>query len=120
MPMPDLEKGLASLRANYARSFPSKLAALAEAWRAFDGGADEASARALHVLVHRLAGSAGSYGFAELGTRARAVDLVLAAWKDAAPDGRAAASEVVRRVETPMQTLLDELARHAVAGEGRS
>src|SRR3954451_14768263 len=57
---------LDALHARYARSFASKHAALLEAWQAFSATRDEPSARTLHDLVHRLAGSAPSYGYETL------------------------------------------------------
>jgi HPt (histidine-containing phosphotransfer) domain-containing protein len=92
-----------ALHARYARSLASKQAALLEAWRAFKTAKDDASARELHGLVHRLAGSAPTYGYASLGTLARKADHAFA------HDG----SDLAERLEGPIEALLDELARQA-------
>jgi HPt (histidine-containing phosphotransfer) domain-containing protein len=92
-----------ALHARYARSLASKHAALQEAWRAFKAAKDDASARKLHGLVHRLAGSAPTYGYASLGTLARNADHAFA---HSGPD-------LAERLEGPIDALLDDLARQA-------
>lgn len=91
-----------ALHARYARSLASKHAALLEAWRAFKKTKDDASAKKLHGLVHRLAGSAPTYGYASLGTLARKADHAFAHGGDLAA-----------RLEGPVEALLDDLARQA-------
>ncbi|CAG0987698.1 hypothetical protein GPROT1_02752 [Gammaproteobacteria bacterium] len=59
----------------YIASLGDKRAALEAAWRGCCADGDRESAlRELASLAHRLAGSAGSYGFDELGLQARNVD----------------------------------------------
>lgn len=91
-----------ALHARYARSLESKHAALLEAWRAFKKAKDEASAKKLHGLVHRLAGSAPTYGYAALGTLARKADHAFAHGGDLA-----------LQLAEPVEALLVELARQA-------
>ncbi len=97
-----------ALHARYARSFASKHAALLEAWRAFSATPDEASACNLRALVHRLAGSAPTYGYASLGLLARNADHAFAP-ASTAHSGR----ELAARLEGPIQALLEDLARQA-------
>ena len=92
-----------ALHARYARSLASKHAALLEAWRAFGAARDDASARKLHGLIHRLAGSAPTYGYASLGTLARKADHAFAQ----------GVHDLAERLEAPVEALLDDLARHA-------
>jgi hypothetical protein len=98
-----------ALHARYAHSLASKHAALLEAWRSFSAAPDEAAARKLHGLVHRLAGSAPTYGYASLGLHARDADHVFAR---GGPD-------LAARLELPVEALLADLAREAerVAGD---
>ena len=96
-----------ALHARYARSLVSKHAALLEAWRAFRTANDDASAKKLHGLVHRLAGSAPTYGYATLGTLARKADHAFA-------DGGGLAG----RLKEPVEALLDELSRQAQRAAG--
>jgi HPt (histidine-containing phosphotransfer) domain-containing protein len=92
-----------ALHARYARSLASKHAALLEAWRAFAAAKDEASARKLHGLIHRLAGSAPTYGYASLGTLARKADHAFVH----------GGHDLAERLEAPVAALLDDLARQA-------
>jgi len=92
-----------ALHARYARSLASKHAALLEAWRALRAAKDDASARKLHGLIHRLAGSAPTYGYASLGTLARKADHAFA------HGGR----DLAESLERPVEALLAELARQA-------
>jgi hypothetical protein len=114
-PMADSSERFEFLRARYARSFASKHAAIAYAWRAFAGDADQTNARALQTLVHRLAGSAPTYGYAELGARAGAVDRELAGWDETDPSVRDSPDELARRLSAPMQALVESLAHRAAA-----
>ena len=112
--MTDPSQRFGVLRASYARSFAAKHAALDEAWRAFDAAANDASARALQVLVHRLAGSAPAYDFADLGKLAAAADRALIGWCETPSAARAAAT--LGEIAALMQALLEALARHAADG----
>jgi HPt (histidine-containing phosphotransfer) domain-containing protein len=92
-----------ALHARYARSLASKHVALLEAWRTFVAANDDASARKLHGLVHRLAGSAPTYGYASLGTLARKADHAFAH----------GGHDLAERLRVPVEALLDDLARQA-------
>jgi HPt (histidine-containing phosphotransfer) domain-containing protein len=97
-----------ALHARYARSLASKHAALLDAWRAFKKARDDASAKKLHGLVHRLAGSAPTYGYGSLGALARTADHAFARGGD-----------LGEGLDEPVEGLLDELARQAAhAGAG--
>lgn len=69
---------IAALHARFRASFPEKrvdlLAALAD-WRAAPQSADAIAA--LYLLTHKLAGSAGAYGFDALAEHARNADRLL-------------------------------------------
>jgi HPt (histidine-containing phosphotransfer) domain-containing protein len=92
-----------ALHARYARSLASKHAALLEAWRAYAAAKDDASARKLHGLVHRLAGSAPTYGYASLGMLARKADHAFAH----------GGHDLAGRLKAPVEALLDDLAQQA-------
>ena len=111
--MTESSKRFDSLRVRYARSFASKRAALAEAWRAFADTADATRARELHVLAHRLAGSAPTYGYEALGAQAGVVDRALADWNEAAPNARESPAELALRLAAPAEALIESLAQHA-------
>jgi len=111
--MTDSLKRFELLRARYVRSFASKRAALAQAWRAFEDTADATRARNLQVLAHRLAGSAPTYGCEALGARAGVVDRALADWSEAAPNARESPAELALRLAAPAKALLESLAQHA-------
>jgi len=85
-----------ALRQRYADSLADKRAALVDAWerwRAANGSPD--LLRKLATLAHRLAGSAGSYGYDDLGACASALDRIAAARQDA-PVDHAAVDAAVR------------------------
>jgi len=98
-----------ALHARYARSLASKHAALLDAWRAFVAAEDDTSARQLHGLVHRLAGSAPTYGYASLGLLAREADHAFAH----------GGSDLAKRLAAPVEALLEDLARQAQCVAGR-
>lgn len=60
------------LRRRYLESFPAKAAALNLVLDTLSDGNPE-SIRQLRDLAHKLAGSAGMYGFEELGQQAREI-----------------------------------------------
>lgn len=74
----DFEFRLQLLRERYAGSLGHKRATLAEAWRAFEANPrDAASRRELSMQLHRLCGSAGAYGYADIGASACAADRLV-------------------------------------------
>ena len=90
-----LRQGLARLQAEFAEKLPARMAEIASAHKAFAESQAEARLAALKELVgmaHKLAGSAGTYGYSDLGVAARALnDEGRAILNDHAPlDARAA------------------------------
>jgi len=76
-----------ALRQRYAASLTNKRAALADAWDTWRHS--DRSPVQLHELAtqaHRMAGSAGSYGYDELGACASALDRLVARVQDARAD----------------------------------
>lgn len=61
-----------ALRLRYVQSFPGKVEALQAASAALSAGNPDAR-KQLRDQAHKLAGSAGMYGFDDLGNQARAV-----------------------------------------------
>ena len=98
-----------ALHTRYARSLASKHEGLLDAWRAFVAAPDEATARTLHGLVHRLAGSAPTYGYASLGLLARKADHAFV------HGGR----DLAGHLKEPVEALLEELAQQAERVAGR-
>ena len=77
----DIQARLEALRAAYAEHLPDKLAEIETHWQSMrDGEWDDGDARTLHRLVHTLAGSAPTFGFAEVGSRARDAERLLKSW----------------------------------------
>lgn len=77
-PPADLQQAIELFRAQFAQQLPQRLAeadtALA-ACRAAPGNDD--AVRELHRVLHRLAGSAGTFGMPAFGDRCRALELQL-------------------------------------------
>lgn len=85
MPTPDenLENAMKALRSEYLASAPLRVG---ELWRALErvqNGESEGLGE-LRLLVHRLAGSGGGYGFPDVSTAARAADTFCRSLIDAA------------------------------------
>jgi len=75
MPDPDdaLERALRALREEYLAAAPGRVAELWAALARVQNG-EPAAISALGALAHRLAGSAGSYGFQAVSQAARELD----------------------------------------------
>lgn len=71
--MTDAPDPLAALRAVYAKKLPDKMRELTVATQSLDGG-DGGTASDLRDLAHKLAGSAPTFGFPELGDAARQIE----------------------------------------------
>jgi PAS domain S-box-containing protein len=87
-PSPDLLEQLARLREDYHCQLAGKLAAIDATARHLEAGPWLVeSARALQMQVHKLAGSAGTFGMPEVSEIARALELALTPFlgEDAAP-----------------------------------
>ncbi len=79
---------LDSLRVSYAKRLPGRLAELAAALRAAkEAGASEADARHAHQLAHTLKGTAGSYGFTEVGSELESIEATLFSMLEGGPRG---------------------------------
>lgn len=74
----DFQQALDLFRAQFAEQLPSRMAEVQDklrAWRA-EPASDE-RLRSLHRVVHRLAGSAGTFGMPAFGEACRAIELDL-------------------------------------------
>jgi HPt (histidine-containing phosphotransfer) domain-containing protein len=98
---PALQAFLEEQRADYTRSLPRRLEQVASLWQQVLTGEDVAQALpALERHAHSLAGSAATFGWAELGLAAQALELAVHPHVEAgqAPPQQAQA-EVSRAVE---------------------
>jgi hypothetical protein len=116
--MTDSSERMDFLRASYTQSLPTKYSALESAWNEFVAAPDAATLREVHVLVHRLAGSASVYGYGQVGESARTVDTRLSDWEDVPPDSRGSIEMLGQKIARPMRALLDALSRAAGGGAG--
>jgi chemotaxis protein histidine kinase CheA len=72
----DLQQALQAFRAEFAQQVPARVADARERLQACRGApASEALLRELHRSLHKLAGSAGTFGMTRLGDDARAIEL---------------------------------------------
>ncbi len=81
---------LVSLRQAYAQKMSDKINEIDTAHeRLLQGNWDQQEAAALHGLLHKLAGAAGTFGFQEIGQAARNAETVLKDYVDgiSEPDG---------------------------------
>lgn len=94
----------AGLLRRYLDSFPEKQAELEDGWqRVQANGWSAESLASFRTPVHRLAGSAGSYGLKELGRAARVLDAAL---KTPVPT-RQQRDDIMRQFEDLMSVVAD-------------
>ena len=104
--MPSLEE----LHRQYHLSLADKRAALRAAWDGLCGEQAAAlQAAHFHMLLHRLAGSAGTYGYPEIARRALALEQGWTAWLAQPEEARAATYLVCARQAAGMAELLAAL-----------
>ncbi|BDG61360.1 Hpt domain-containing protein [Caldinitratiruptor microaerophilus] len=122
----DFREEMEALRRQYLHDARAKIDYLAAAARGLAGFGGPASTRPdleeLRRTVHRLAGSAGLYGLAAVGEKAREVDelLVRVLREGAAPDGPRIASSLSELVQALQEATRDEVTRpQETAGPGR-
>ncbi len=108
--MNDTDPRYDQLRMRYAGSLPRKHDDLAQAWRAFaEKPGDAIARRDLHAQIHRLSGSAPSYGYADLGALARATDALMSQPDMRDPALQQAPTDCVRRLAVLVPALLAAL-----------
>ena len=91
----------------YAARLPEKIREVRDLWDQVEGGSDGASER-LQRSIHRVAGSAGTYGYAQLSDVARELEHAL---EDLPPVGTELTSENRKQI----RLLIDTLEKAAVA-----
>ncbi len=67
----------------YAERLPAKLKVIDDSWVRVAAEGDSDAVQSLHLELHSLAGSAETFGYAQLGKSAKAMEVVLADWLDA-------------------------------------
>ena len=91
---------LFALNERYRASLPEKRAAIFAAWSDWRSDVSTlASLQELCRMLHKLAGSAGAYGFIRLGESARAADALLHEWLSDAPDALDQRQALTRSIE---------------------
>lgn len=97
-----LERRLAALKERFAAELPAQVAATAAHWSALRkadaGQASSAELAALRQALHRLVGSAGSFGFDEVSALARKLEQQVASISSVTED-EALAREIDRGLE---------------------
>jgi len=103
---PALEEQLRVLSDGYARKLPEKLAQIGALWAAVRDGAPSSwpldALSNLHRMVHSLAGSGTTFGFAEVSKHARRAEIVL---KPLALAGVAPGASQKRDLESALHAL---------------
>jgi HPt (histidine-containing phosphotransfer) domain-containing protein len=91
---PELDRVIAELREQFRARTAEEIPLIEQHWAALRaGGAPRAEAEALRRIVHRMAGSAGSFGFPALGEAAIPLDDALAFALDGSDADLAAAAQ---------------------------
>jgi CheY-like chemotaxis protein len=98
---------LAALTADYRNKLPRRRLSLLALWdRLPEDGAASGVAPELRLQVHRLAGSAGAYGFERLSQAARALDQGLKLWLQVPAAQRAPVAEVTASLQAAFDDLM--------------
>ena len=112
--MPALE----TLERQYRDSLEAKQVDLRRAFDALcDEDANESQVRHLHQLLHRLSGSAGTYGYLGLGQKAQAVTQVWSQWLKQSPDARPDAWRLCAEQAAAMEDLLQAIGQASLDGK---
>lgn len=106
--------GFESLLALYRLSLKDSRQRVRRYWEALGSGElaeqeVEATVNDLRSQLHKLAGSAGSYGFDGLGDQARAMERFWMAWLAHSPNRRPGAAQAGRSLDGNYQRLLKML-----------
>lgn len=91
--------GLQSIYRDYAVQVPSMIANIDALWSSLRSGADPAAVKALHLALHSIAGSAGTFGLAKLGSDAKALELALEPYLGGGPPTTAELESLVPLLE---------------------
>ncbi len=103
----DIQTRLKALREAYAKQLPDKLADVARQWRTMqDQSWNPDQARSLHRRIHTLAGSAPTFGFDDVGQRARHAEHLLKTWNNVQhPPGEDEITELAGHIHTLCNSL---------------
>ncbi len=99
----NIQKKLKLLREDYVKQLPVKIKEITGYWsriQSSNGGKDDLEA--LHRLLHSIAGSGATFGFAVLGKQARYIEQILRSWLQGTKVSSMSAQE-------EMSVLLDRL-----------
>ena len=101
-PQEEFQRFLAEQRLEYQRSLPEKIAGIRALWQVVNADADAPEPmKDLERMAHTLAGTAGTLGYREIGTAAKALELLVAQAVVAGPDlTLTQRSEIVRAIDT--------------------
>jgi len=78
----NIEEKLRGLRNSYIQHLPGKIKDVQKLWNSLCNGWQNETIDELHRIVHSLAGSAGTFGFAQMGEIARSADNILKNYRD--------------------------------------
>ena len=107
---------LDELQRQYRQSLATKRDDLRRAWEALcDEDATHAQVVHAHLLLHRLAGSAGTYGYADIAMRAKTLEQGWNGWLEQAPEARPQAYRICAMQACDMADLLEALRAAAEA-----
>lgn len=101
-PQEEFQRFLAEQRLEYQRSLPEKIAGIRALWQVVNADADAPEPKKdLERMAHTLAGTAGTLGYREIGTAAKALELLVAQAVVAGPDlTLTQRSEIARAIDT--------------------
>lgn len=72
-----VQSKIAELQQRYIGNLPERRSAITDSWEQLNSSISDDVLTALHTHYHKLAGSAGMYGFADMSAAARAAEQAL-------------------------------------------
>jgi len=74
---PSLEEKLAALQVKFKGQLQERFDAIAVPWQDYLQGHEPEALKAMHMAAHKMAGSAATFGFAEISKLAKEAELAL-------------------------------------------
>ncbi len=111
-PLDALQAQLLELKRSYARQLPEKIARIDNAFQSFFAAAwEEQTCATTYRLIHSLAGSSGTYGYAEICQVARLAEAILKTSQESRTLPGSTAQQEALRLTARLKDMAEEASR---------
>ena len=100
------DEKLAEIFQGFKEALPGKVNEIAEQWQQVQGPEDTANLEAFGGLCHSLAGTAGTFGFEDIGDEARAIENIV---RPCLKQGQAPSGEQMATISRLLAALQDSI-----------